>query len=221
MRHLLLPLALGLSTLTCTAFAQKMGSSNSNAPKISTTVEFSNGDIIALQYHAVAYGEGKTMKAVQAEGEEGERYRGFVNQRADRNPIGTLTCSADFSFAGKTITAGEYKLKFKIDEKRQWEMIIESKDGEAQHSWPLKTNNSEHSASRMNINLQPGDKESCCGMHIAYGSLRCHPQGKAMNASHKHDGKEHEHGDKDHDGDDDDHGKDHDHKGKGHDKDED
>ena len=166
MRILYLTLCLTLAATPLAA--QKMGSSNEDAPKVATSVTYSNGDTVKVSYTAITVAGGKTMRLAMDK-ENGATTRQRINGRADRSPLGKFETSIDLKFAGKTIPKGAYDLAFRIGDDLKWTMTLKS--GDEMHSFPMNTGDSGHEMRRLSIVLLPGEAAGTGNLSIAYGAL--------------------------------------------------
>lgn len=172
MKSIILPVSLSLALLG-SATAQKMGSSNTNAPSASSSIAFNDGLKLEVKYTSITWAGGKMMTAA-ADKEKGERARGMINKGAESNPLGEFTTSADVTLGGKKVAAGSYDLAFTIDAELKWHLMLTSKENkETKLDWKLDLTDSGHESKRLAIWVQAGDADGAAMMGIAFGKMAC------------------------------------------------
>ena len=83
-------LSFALAAALCApAFAQKMGSTNSNAPMMKQTIEAGSAKM-SLDYEAITWADGKTMSRIMDK-EKGAGARKRISESAPQAPLGTFT----------------------------------------------------------------------------------------------------------------------------------
>jgi hypothetical protein len=163
-----LPLALGLM-LAAPVAAQRMGSSNANAPTSSTTLEFADGTRVSCEYTAITWAKGTTMNAA-ADKDRGERTRTRINNTAKEAPLGEFTSSIALTVGDKTIPAGEYKLYFTITDKLGWQINFAGEKTTVTIDLPLQDMPVEQK--RLLLGLYAGEGDGC-GLYVAFGKQSC------------------------------------------------
>jgi hypothetical protein len=159
-------LSLSLAAALCApAFAQQMGSINSNPPKVNQTL--TNGDAkISLNYTSIAWGQGKTFEMAMNK-ENGARARQRINDQAKSQPLGSFSTSVPITCGSLQIPAGEYKVAFTISDDCEWQINFM---GAQTLTMKLQlTDNKEHEHKRLLMSLYAGDQDGA-GCYVAFGS---------------------------------------------------
>jgi hypothetical protein len=167
------------AALCAPAFAQKMGSTNSDAPAITQSIE-AGGAKMSLNYTAVTWAEGKTMARLMDK-EKGAGARKRISDNAAGSPLGSFTSSVDVMCGDLHLPAGTYEVFFTIDEEVNWS--INFKSGEKTHSHKLTLADSTHESKRLMLCLYAADKGA--GVYVAFGNK----SGELQFAPHKAEGK--------------------------------
>ncbi|MBL8727212.1 MAG: hypothetical protein JNM25_02195 [Planctomycetes bacterium] len=158
-------LSFALAAALCApAFAQKMGSSNSDAPTVKQTVMAGDAKI-SLDYTSITWASGRTMTAIMDK-EKGGRMRERINGSASDSPLGSLTTSVDLMCGELVIPAGEYKVFFTITDDLAWQINFMGK--EKTHTMKLPLTESEHESKRLMLCLYAGEEEGA-GVYVAFG----------------------------------------------------
>jgi hypothetical protein len=152
------------AALCAPAFAQKSGSSNTNAPSLKQSIE-AKGASMSLDYYSVTWAEGRTMARLMDK-ENGAQARKRLNDNAANNAIGTFKTSVDVSCGDTMLAAGEYSVFFTIDEDLNWS--INFKSGEKVHSHKLTLADSGHESKMLLLCLYAAEKGA--GVYVAFGS---------------------------------------------------
>lgn len=158
-------LSLVLAAALCApAFAQKMGSTNSNAPAMKQSIE-AQGGTMSLDYQAITWADGRTMGRI-LDKEKGAPMRKRVNDSAADSPLGTFKTSVDVQCGDTMLAAGEYSVFFTIDEDLNWS--INFKSGDKVHSHKLTLADSGHESKRLMLCMYAAEKGA--GVYVAFGS---------------------------------------------------
>ncbi|MBX3463584.1 MAG: DUF2911 domain-containing protein [Planctomycetes bacterium] len=158
-------LSFALAAALCApAFAQKMGSTNADAPTVKQTVVAGEAKI-SLDYTSITWASGKTMARIMDK-EGGARMRTRLNDSATDAPLGTLSTSVDLMCGDLHIPAGEYKLFFTITDELAWQLNFQGKD--KTHTMKLPLSDSEHESKRLMMCLYAGE-EAGAGVYVAFG----------------------------------------------------
>lgn len=162
-----LTLALCLAPLS----AQKIGSVNRNAPRVTTSVTVSKTKAAEVTYWAISTAGGKTLKAMMNK-DRGARIRNYFNNNAKENPIASLMIAANSEIQGKSLRRGAHDLRIHIDDDCNWSISLTHKSGEAEPVvLPLKPSSSQSSTDRLVINLVPGKDLESGTIALNFGSL--------------------------------------------------
>lgn len=150
--------------LCAPAFAQKMGSSNSDAPTVKQTVMAGDAKI-SLDYTSITWASGRTMSRIMDK-EKGGPVRERVNNSASEAPLGSLSTSVDLMCGDLHIPAGEYKVYFTITDDLAWQINFMGK--EKTHTMKLPLTESDHESKRLMMCLYAGEEEGA-GVYVAFG----------------------------------------------------
>lgn len=158
-------LSLVLAAALCApAFAQKMGSTNSNAPMMKQTIEAGSAKM-SLDYAAVTWADGKTMARIMDK-EKGAGMRKRTNESGPQDPLGSFTTSVECKVGEQTLPAGDYKVFFTIDEELNWSINFQGKD--KTFTQKLTLADAGHESKRLMLCLYATDKGA--GVYVAFGS---------------------------------------------------
>ena len=160
-----LPLVLGL--LLAPATAQRDGSININAPKVTQTVT-SGSTRISLAYTALAWGRGAIVKKAMAKG--GYDTRKTINDLALSRPAGVFGTSVDLTCGDLKIPAGEYGLAFTINDNCEWQINFMGRETLTM-KLPLN-DNKERPSAMLVLSLYAGE-QGCVCCYIAFGDQAC------------------------------------------------
>lgn len=152
------------AALCAPAFAQKMGSTNSNAPAMKQSIE-AKGASMSLDYQAITWAEGKTMARIMDK-EKGAGVRKRINESAADSPLGTFKTSVDVSCGDAVLAAGEYSVYFTIDEDLNWS--INFKSGDKVHTHKLALADSGHESKMLMLCMYAAEKGA--GVYVAFGN---------------------------------------------------
>jgi hypothetical protein len=159
-------LSLALAAALCApAFAQKMGSTNSNAPALSQSITIGEAKM-SLDYTSITWADGKTMSAI-ADKEKGARARTRVNNSAANAPLGKFTSSIDCKCGEATLAAGSYDVYFTIGDDLGWSLNFKSGDKVTTTKLDLKSG--EHESKRLQMLLHATDNGA--GAWLSFGKM--------------------------------------------------
>lgn len=159
-------LSLALAAALCApAFAQKMGSTNSNAPALSQSITIGEAKM-SLDYTSITWADGKTMSAI-ADKEKGARARTRVNNSAANAPLGKFTSSIDCKCGEATLAAGSYDVYFTIGDDLGWSLNFKSGDKITTTKLDLKSG--EHESKRLQMLLHATDNGA--GAWLSFGKM--------------------------------------------------
>ena len=158
-------LSFALAVAFCApAFAQKMGSTNSDAPMVKQTVEAGDAKI-SLDYTSITWADGRTMGRIMDK-ENGGRMRSRINETASASPLGSLNTSVDLMCGDLHLPAGKYTIFFTITDDLEWQ--INFMNGDKTHTMKLPLADSEHESKRLMMCLYAGEDEGA-GVYVAFG----------------------------------------------------
>ena len=161
----LLTLALALA-ISAPAFAQKMGGTNRNAPKLMQSLTAGEAKM-TLNYTSITWAQGQMMERL-ADKENGGRAREYVNQNAASAPLAEFTTSIDCTVGDLKLAAGSYKVFYTIDDDANWHINFMGKDAKKPMKHKLDLMNSEKKSKRLMMCLYAADKGA--GVYIAFGN---------------------------------------------------
>lgn len=161
MKHLL---SIALAAALCApAFAQKMGSSNANAPQLKQTIMAGDAKM-SLDYESITWADGKTMARLMDK-EKGGQARKRISDSASQAPLGSFSTSVDVKCGDATLAAGDYKVFFTINDDLAWSINFAGKD--KTHTVKLELANGEHESKRLMLCLYAADQGA--GVYVAFG----------------------------------------------------
>jgi len=159
-------LSFALAAALCApAFAQKMGSSNTNAPALKQSLTAGDAKM-SLDYTSITWASGQTMTML-ADKEKGAKARERVNGNAAKNPLGSFSTSIDVTCGDVTLPAGEYQLYFTIGEDLGWSLNFKS--GEKVMTTKLKLEDGGHESKRLLMCLYA--EENGAGTYLSFGKM--------------------------------------------------
>lgn len=158
-----------LLVVNATAFGQKTGMSNRNAPKVSQSMVFGE-QTIELSYISITWGEGQWAKQIGDDAAKAAA-RERLNKLAESAPLGTFKTSVALTVGGQKVAAGEYKLRFTLDDKFKWQIVLAS--DAATVTLPLDLKSVDEESRRLRVLLLAGDKDNTGEIHVAFGKNRC------------------------------------------------
>lgn len=157
-------LSFALAAALCTpAFAQKMGSTNANAPSLKQTIMAGDAKM-SLDYTSITWADGKTMQRL-ADKENGGRTRERVNATAASAPLGSFTTNVDVMCGDLKLPAGDYQVYFTIGDDLQWSLNF--KAGDKVMTTKLNLSDSEHESKRLLMCLYA--EENGAGVYLSFG----------------------------------------------------
>lgn len=152
------------AALCAPAFAQRMGSSNSDAPAMKQSIN-AGAATMSLDYTAITWASGSTMSRI-LDKEKGANMRKRVNGSAAESSLGTFTTSVDCKVGETMLAAGEYKVYFTIGEDLAWSINFQGKDGKV-NTVALKLADSGHESKRLMLCMYATDGGA--GVYVAFG----------------------------------------------------
>lgn len=158
-------LAFVLAAALCApAFAQKMGSTNSNAPAMKQSITAGDAKM-SLDYEAITWADGKTMSRLMDK-EKGAAARKRISESASQAPLGSFSTSVDCKVGDQSLPAGDYKVFFTIDEEMNWSINFQGKD--KTHTQKLTLADAGHESKRLMLCLYAAEKGA--GVYVAFGN---------------------------------------------------
>jgi hypothetical protein len=158
-------LSFAFAAALCTPlFAQKMGSTNTNAPTLKQSIVAGDAKM-SLDYTSITWADGKTIARLMDK-EGGAKAREGFNARGSKAPLATFSTSIDVKCGDLQLAAGEYSVYFTIDNDCAWQINFQNKDGKAQ-TMKLKLEGSEHESKRLLLCLYAEDAGA--GVYVSFG----------------------------------------------------
>ena len=158
-----------LLVVNATAFGQKTGSSNRNAPKVSQTLTIGK-ETIKLDYTSITWGEGQWAKQLSDEATKAAA-KANLNKAAEE-ALGSFETSVAVTIGGQKVAAGAYKLRFTLDDNYKWQIVLVG--DAASVTLPLDLKPVEEESKRLRVGLLAGEKDNTGEIHVAFGKQRCH-----------------------------------------------
>jgi hypothetical protein len=169
--HKLILVATVTAAAVCMAMpatAQRMGSSNRNAPTIVQSIQFPDGAKLVVEYVSITWAKGRTMEGLMSD--EGAANRQRFNENAATSPLGSVEASTAFELGGVAVPAGKYSLYFTIDDDAKWHLVLADKaDAKKNLEWTLDLQEGGHHRSRLAVDIDAGDDGSSGMLMIAFG----------------------------------------------------
>jgi hypothetical protein len=156
--------------LSAPALAQKMGSSNRNAPAIRQTMTIGNQSI-ELGYTAITWAGGQWAAALKDEGSRGE-WRVRINESAAKSPLGSLKLTTALDFGGVKVEPGAWKLGFTLNDNFDWQITMIGESGTTVQV-PLVLKEVGEASRRLMLALAAGDEDGTAKVVVAFGNSRC------------------------------------------------
>ena len=120
-------LTFALAAALCTpVFAQKTGSSNSNAPTVEQTIS-AGGAKMTLNYTSITWASGKTLETAMDK-ENGAGTRDYINGQATKKPLAMFSTTVAVTCGDLKLEAGDYKVYYTISEACEWQINFAGKD---------------------------------------------------------------------------------------------
>jgi hypothetical protein len=158
-------LAFVLAAALCApAFAQVMGSTNSNPPMLKQSLTAGEAKM-SLDYKSITWADGKTMSRIMDK-EKGAAVRKRISESASQAPIGTFTSSIDVMCGDLHLPAGEYPMFFTVDDDLAWSINFQGKD--KVHTQKLTLADSGHESKNLMLCMYAADKGA--GVYVAFGN---------------------------------------------------
>lgn len=158
-----------VAVLGGTAHAQKMGSTNRNAPTVEQSITHGT-TTTKLTYSAITWAGGQWAAALADEASR-EPMRQQINRSAERAPLGTFVLAAAMTVGTTKVEAGTWKVAFTLDDKYAWQVSLV---GEASTVVvPLTLEEAKEDQKRLILGLRPGEKDGTSELAIAFGKWRC------------------------------------------------
>jgi hypothetical protein len=168
MRTLLL-VALGVSLMTGSVFAQKMGMANRNAPTVTQSITFAGKQTFELSYTSITWAQGEWAKAIESKNAD---MRKAINDQAEKTPLGTAKLSADMMIGGKKVAAGTYKVAFTLTDTFTWQLTFAGDKDKITWALDLKDGETGKQAKRLTLAVLAGDTDTTAVIHVAFGTKR-------------------------------------------------
>lgn len=151
--------------LAVPALAQKMGSSNRNAPTVKQSITLDPIGTVSLDYTAIQFGSGRWAATLENE-QTRDQMRERINGQANATPLAAFTTEKDVDIGGKHVPAGTYKMSFTISDDYKWQVTL---IGDETITIPLNLEKTEMASKRLVCSLHAGDEDGTAGVYIAFG----------------------------------------------------
>ena len=162
-------LTFALAAALCTpVFAQKTGSSNSNAPTVEQTIS-AGGAKMTLNYTSITWASGKTLETAMDK-ENGAGTRDYINGQATKKPLASFSTTVAVTCGDLKLEAGDYKVYYTISEACEWQINFAMGDKVMTMKLPLMDN--KEASKRLMMCLYAGDSEGA-GVYVAFGEKMC------------------------------------------------
>jgi len=159
-----------VALLSAPAMAQKMGSTNKNAPAIRQTYTVGNQSI-ELGYTAITWATGQWAAALKDEASRGE-WRARINDSAPKSPLGSLKLTTALNIGGVKVDPGAWKVGFTLNDEFAWQITLIGEGG-ATLQVPLALKEVDESQKRLMLALAAGDEDGTAKIVVAFGNSRC------------------------------------------------
>jgi len=146
-----------------------MGHSNSNAPRVSQTIDLAGKAAIKLEYTSITWANGTWSKAL-ADASKRDKMRERINTAANESPLGSFETDVATMVSGQHVPKGGYKLSFGLSEGFLWELRLR---GATNIAVPLQLTERATERRRLTLNLNSGDEDASASLHIVFGSKEC------------------------------------------------
>jgi hypothetical protein len=159
-----------LLVVNATAFGQKTGMANRNAPTVAQTMTIGK-ETIELSYISITWAEGQWAKALGDEATKAAA-KANINKVAESSPLGTFKTSVALTVGGQKVAAGTYKMRFTLDDKYNWQIVLAG--DAASVTLPLELKSVEEDSHRLRVVLGAGEKDNTGEIGLAFGKYRGH-----------------------------------------------
>ena len=159
-------LSFALAAALCApAFAQKMGSTNTNAPALKQSIMAGDAKM-SLDYTSITWADGKMMARL-TDKENGAKARERFNGAGPNAPLATFSTSIDCTCGDAKLAAGDYQVYFTIADDLGWNLNF--KQGDKVTTTKLKLDAAEHESKRLMMCLYAEDAGA--GAYLAFGKM--------------------------------------------------
>lgn len=149
--------------------AQRMGHSNSNAPRVSQTIDLAGKAAMKLDYTSITWANGTWSRAL-ADASKRDKMRERINTAANESPLGSFEADVATMVSGKHVPKGGYELSFGLSEDFLWELRLR---GATNIAVPLLLTERAKERRRLTLNLNSGDEDASASLHIVFGNKEC------------------------------------------------
>ncbi len=156
--------------LSAPAMAQKMGSTNKNAPAIRQTFTVGNQSI-ELGYTAITWAGGHWAAALKDETSRGE-WRVRINESAAKSPLGSLKVTTALNVGGVKVEPGAWKVGFTLNDEFAWQVTLVGETGTTVQV-PLVLKEVDENSKRLMLALAAGEEDGTAKIVVAFGNARC------------------------------------------------
>lgn len=160
-----------LSLLVSLAPAQR--NSNDTAPTATNALSFDKDTQITVSYTSFTTAGGGWLRQLYELGDVGVSSRKYYNEQYITSRLkGSLKVSQDVQLAGNPLTAGSYKLTFRIDQDLVWHLVVLSDKDQEICAIAMNTERDDkHAANRLSITPVAAAEGKQGSLHIHFGPL--------------------------------------------------
>ncbi len=104
---------------------------NENAPTSTASLAFDKEHELTVAHRSFTIAGGNWLRQLNDRGQTGKQARKFYNEQYITNYLrGSLKVSKDVELGGNPLSAGTYKLTFRIDEDLVWHLVVLTEKGD-------------------------------------------------------------------------------------------
>lgn len=147
---------------------------NDNAPVASNTLAFDKDTKVTVSYASFTTAGGNWLRQLYTQGEAGARGRKFYNEQYITSHLaGSLEISKDIDLAGNPLTAGSYKITFRIDEDLVWHLVVMNQKSQEICAVVMNTERDDkRPISRLTITPLAAPQGKAGNLNIRFGPLQ-------------------------------------------------
>lgn len=104
---------------------------NENAPTSTSSLAFDKEHELTVSYRSFTIAGGNWVRQLNDRGATGKQARKFYNEQYITQYLrGSLKANKDLELGGNSLSAGTYKLTFRIDEDLVWHLVVMNEKGD-------------------------------------------------------------------------------------------
>lgn len=158
------------------AFAALLPAQNTNdaAPTATAALAFDKDTELTVSYRSFTTAGGNWLRQLTDKGQGGSRARKFYNEQYITEYLkGSLKLSKDVELGGTPLTAGTYKLSFRIDDDLVWHLVILNDKGAEVAAVVMNTERDDKTATnRLRITPMAAAKGQEGHLEVHFGPLK-------------------------------------------------